>query len=114
MGEMGQQPSRTLHRNTQGNPQRGLCHTGRTSEEVEVYSGFDSSRQSEQTKSGLIRDRSHVALTDFSASRDECMSQTEISSDLIKLALLRLIKNKGQGEYKGNLLHAQLSVCFAR
>ena len=42
------------------------------------------------------------------------MSQTEISSDLIKLALLRLIKNKGQGEYKGNLLHAQLSVCFAR
>jgi diguanylate cyclase (GGDEF)-like protein len=32
------------------------------------------------------------------------MSQEEISSDLIKLSLLRLIKNKRQGEYKWNLL----------
>src|SRR6185503_9263426 len=32
------------------------------------------------------------------------MSQEQISSDLIKLSLLRLIENKGQGEYKWNLL----------
>ena len=42
------------------------------------------------------------------------MSQSEISSDLIKLTLLRLIKNKANGEYKGNLLsgiaHGQSSL----
>lgn len=32
------------------------------------------------------------------------MPQSEISSDLIKLTLRRLIKNKANGEYKGNLL----------
>lgn len=42
------------------------------------------------------------------------MSQNEISSELIKLTLLRLIKNKTQGEYKWNLLagiaHGQSSL----
>src|SRR5215216_6110095 len=36
--------------------------------------------------------------------RVQTMSHEEISSELIKLSLLRLIKNKSRGEYKWNLL----------